>query len=277
MTNVARELWRVVEPFHQVAYRSAEATAAYEDLGLRPGPRQYFANRLAALGTVGPTTAAAVLYGFNPAYVASVVPDVWALTHPDAVCKARQEASRACLTRILPGLADAPLTSELATLARRLVKELDFAGSPLGGACLDQPYPDDREHRGDAHWRATAAHGIDPVQCHILHAADGAMPEDLLQRVSGWDDESWSKAKRSLAARGLVVVDDSGIRLTDDGHITKRAIEATTDAHAKSAIEVAGTSNVIRMREEMRPWIEAIMAADVIGAWKMREALWRDE
>jgi len=75
----------------------------------------------------------------------------------------------------------------------------------------------------------------------------------------------------------LLVVDDSGIRLTDDGHITKRAIEATTDAHAKSAIEVAGTSNVIRMREEMRPWIEAIMAADVIGAWKMREALWRDE
>jgi hypothetical protein len=31
------------------------------------------------------------------------------------------------------------------------------------------------------------------------------------------------------------------------------------------------------MREEMRPWIEAIMNADVIGAWKMREALWRDE
>jgi len=289
MTNVARELWRVVEPFHQVAYRSAESTAAYEDLGLRPGPRQYFANRLAALGTVGPTTAAAVLYGFNPAYVASVVPDVWALTHPDAVCKARQEASRACLTRILPGLADAPLTSELATLARRLVKELDFAGSPLGGACLDQPYPDDpvgalwhsctvlREHRGDAHWRATAAHGIDPVECHVLHAAGGAMPEDLLQRVSGWDDESWSAGKGRLVARRLIVTDGQGTRLTDDGRLTKRAIEAATDAHADKAIASVGVSNVIHMREAMRPWISAIMDADVIGAWKMREALWRDE
>ena len=289
MANVARELWRVVEPFHQVAYRSPEATAAYESLGLSPGPQQYFANRLGVLGAVGPTTAAAVLYGFDPSYVATAVPSIWSIAEPEAVCRARQEAARDCLARILPGLDQTPLTGELATLARRLVGELDFAGSPLGAACLDRPYPDDpvsalwhsctviREHRGDTHWRATAAHGIDPVECHILHAADGAMPEDLLQRVSGWDDESWSKTKRSLAARGLIVVDDSGIRLTDDGHITKRAIEAATDAHAKSAIEAVGTSNVIRMREEMRPWIDAIMTADVIGAWKMREALWRDE
>lgn len=289
MPNVARELWRVVEPFHQVAYRSPEATAAYEGLGLSPGPQQYFANRLAALGPVGPTTAAAVLYGFNPSYVAMAVPSIWSVTEPAAVCRARQGAARDCLARILPGLDNEPLTGELAILARRLVGELDFAGSPLGAACLDQPYPDDpvsalwhsctviREHRGDAHWRATAAHGIDPVECHILHAADGAMPEDLLQRVSGWDDEAWSAARRRLALRGLLIVDDHGTRLTDDGHITKRAIESATDGHADEAIDVVGAVNVVRMREEMRLWIDAIMAADVIGAWKIREALWRDE
>ena len=26
----------------------------------------------------------------------------------------------------------------------------------------------------------------------------------------------------------------------------------------------------------MKPWVSAIMDADVIGAWKMREQLWRD-
>lgn len=289
MTNVARELWRVVEPFHQVAYRSPEAVLAYDSLGLSPGPQHYFANRLAVLGPVGPTVASAVLYGFNPTYVASVVPTIWSVARPEAICTARQQAARDCLTRILPDLAGYPLTPEFAALARRLVTELDFAGSPIGAACLDQPYPDDpvsalwhsctvlREHRGDAHWRATAAHGVDPVECHILHAADGAMPEDLLQRVSGWDDEAWSAAKRRLVLRGLIATDDRGTRLTEDGRLTKRAIEATTDAHADKAIEAVGTSDIVRMREEMRPWIAAIMDADVIGAWKMREALWRDE
>lgn len=289
MANIARELWRVVEPFHQVAYRSPEATAAYETLGLAAGPQQYFANRLAVLGPIGPTTASAVLYGFNPSYVATAVPSIWSVTSPQAVCTARQSAARACLARILPDIADLPLTAELADVARRLVLTLDFANSPIGAACLDQPYPGDpvsalwhsctvlREHRGDAHWRATAAHGIDPVECHILHAADGAMPEDLLQRVSGWDDAAWDEAKRRLVARGLLDSSTTAIRLTPDGHASKRAIESATDAHADKSIEAVGVGNVVRMREEMRPWIEAIMNADVIGAWKMREALWRDE
>ena len=289
MVNVARELWRVVEPFHQVAYRSPEAASAYANLGLTPGPQQYFANRLAVLGPVGPTTASAVLYGFNPAYVAEAVPAIWTVAKPDDVCNSRQNAAYACLTRILPDLAHSGLTVEVAALARRLVMELDFAASPVGAACLDQPYPENpvsalwhsctvlREHRGDTHWRVTASHGIDPVECHILHAADGAMPEDLLQRVSGWDDEAWRRAKERLASRGLVRLDGDMVQLTPDGHTTKRAIEAATDAHVERAIANVGANDVLRMREDMRPWIDAIMDADVIGAWKMREALWRDE
>lgn len=289
MTRPARELWRVVEPFHQVAYRSPEAVTAYESLGLTPGPQQYFANRLAVLGSVGPTTASAVLFGFNPSYVSSVIPHVWCVARPEEVVAARLAAARSCLVRIVPDLATNPLTGRFADIARRLTECLDFSGSPLGAACFDQPCPEDpvsslwhsctvlREHRGDAHWRATASNGIDPVECHLLHAADGAMPEDLLQRVSGWDDASWSTAKERLVKRGLVRIDGTKLDLTHEGRATKRAIEVATDAHADHAIETVGAHHVGTMREGMRPWIASIMEADVIGAWKMREELWRDE
>ena len=289
MPRIARELWRVVEPFHQVAYRSPEASAAYLALGLETAPQQYFANRLAVLGKVGTTTASAVLFGFNPAYVATAVPAIWDIAEPDRVCVARQNAAVECLRRIVPGIEDSELIAKLALTARALVENLDFAGSPLGGACFDQPLPDHpdaslwhsctvlREHRGDAHWRATSAHGVDPVECHVLHAADGAMPADLLQRVSGWDDVSWADATQRLKDRRLVSLDRGRLSLTADGLATKRAIEVATDAHADRAIDTVGAQRVMELREAMRPWIALIMEADVIGAWKMREALWRDE
>jgi hypothetical protein len=289
MPKVARELWRVVEPFHQVAYRSPEASAAYLALGLEMAPQQYFANRLAVLGKVGSTTASAVLFGFNPAYVATAVPAIWDIADPDRICVARQNAAVDCLRRIVPGIEHSKLTPTLASIARDLVENLDFAGSPLGAACNDLPLPSEpdaslwhsctvlREHRGDAHWRATSAHGVDPVECHVLHAADGAMPADLLQRVSGWDDASWADATRRLESRRLVSVEHGRLTLAPDGLATKRAIEAATDAHADRAIDTVGAHRVMELREAMRPWIASIMEADVIGAWKMREALWRDE
>ena len=289
MPNTSRELWRVVEPYHQVAYRSPEATAAYTTLGLTTPPHQYFANRLAVMGPVGTTTASAVLFGFNPMYVATAVPEIWKIAEPQRICDARRDAAVACLRRIVPGIETSPLTIELAHIARDLVLRLDYAGSPIGAACFDQAYPDSpdaglwhsctvlREHRGDTHWRATAAHGIDPVECHILHAADGAMPEDLLQRVSGWDDVAWADAKHRLARRGIIEINEDRPVLTDDGRTTKRAIEAATDSHADRAIEAVGAARVLELRERMRPWIAMIMDADVIGAWKMREELWREE
>jgi hypothetical protein len=45
MSVLVRNLWRVTEPFHQLAYRSPEAVAAYEAIGLQVAPHQYFASR----------------------------------------------------------------------------------------------------------------------------------------------------------------------------------------------------------------------------------------
>lgn len=305
MTNlgtVSRELWRVVEPLHQVAYRSPEAARNYSALGLTTPPQQYFANRLAALGSIGPTTATAVLFGFAPSYVASAVPDVWALANPDDVCDARQEAACTCLVRILGDITTSRLMVEAADLATTLVGLLDFAGTPLAAAWADRPAARDplgrlwqactvlREHRGDVHWRATASHGINSVECHILHAADGAMPEELLKRVSGWDDASWSRAVDGLVHRGLITSglvtsgqvgrgesrEAASLQLTEQGRAIKRSIESMTDAHALLAIETIGVDRVLMFRENLRPWITALMQTDVIGAWKIREELWRD-
>ena len=289
MPNVSRELWRVVEPLHQVAYRSPEATAAYERLGLAAGPEQYFANRLAALGPVGPTTAVAVLYGFAPSYVSSAVPRVWDRAQPSDIAQTRQEAACACLSRVL-GATASPQLSEAADLVSTLVGLLDFAGTPLAAAWADLPAARDplgrlwqactvlREHRGDVHWRATASRDIDPVECHLLHAADGAMPEDLLKRVSGWDDTAWAGGKARLERRGLVTTaPDATLSLTDVGRSIKRDIESSTDAHADRAISLVGIERVLGFRERARPWVTAIMQADVIGAWKIREEMWRDD
>jgi hypothetical protein len=37
-----------------------------------------------------------------------------------------------------------------------------------------------------------------------------------------------------------------------------------------------GDKQTTELTQLMKPWIIAIMDADVIGAWKMREQLWRD-
>lgn len=286
MTALARELWRAIEPFHQLVYRSPEATACYESIGLDRPELQYFGNRLAALGNVGPTHAVSVLFGFNPEYVRRAIPEVWSLADASIVTSARFRAASETLDRILGDSADDSLMARCADDARRLVESLDFAGAPMAAAHFDLPYPDTpamrlwhsctvlREHRGDMHWRATAAAGIDPIECHILHASDGAMPAELLQRVSGWDDAAWNAAVERLKTRGLLSPD--GKDLTREGASTKHGIERATDSAAGRCITSIGSDRTRELRETMRPWTDLIMDSGVIGAWKMREELWKE-
>ena len=286
MTILARELWRAIEPFHQLVYRSPEATTEYEAVGLTRPELQYFGNRLAALGDIGPMHATAVLFGFNPAYVATAVPEVWRIASSTSITQARFCAAEKTLERIIGDELDSPNMSEASATARRMVESLDFAGSPMAAAHFDLSLPDSpamnlwhsctvlREHRGDAHWRATAAHEIDAVECHILHAADGAMPADLLQRVSGWDDSAWTSAVDRLRSRSLI--EPGALRLTNNGQNTKLGIERSTDRVAGACVTSVGSDKARQLRETMRPWTNLIMDSGVIGAWKMREELWKD-
>ena len=286
MSALARELWRAIEPFHQLVYRSPEATYEYEEIGLNRPDLQYFGNRLAALGNIGPTHAVAVLWGFAPSYVERGVPEVWTVADSSLVSQARMRAADATLRRILGDEVASPEMHRAAETARRMVESLDFAGAPMAAAHFDVPYPEEpglrlwhsctvlREHRGDAHWRATSAAGIDSVECHLIHAADGAMPADLLQRVSGWNDEAWGQATERLRSRGLI--ETKALSLTDLGRAAKLKIERDTDRVAATAVTTVGSDKTRELRETMRPWTDRIMDSGVIGAWKMREALWKD-
>jgi hypothetical protein len=283
--RIARDLWRVIEPYHQLAYRSPEATAAYEALGLDRPDLQYFGNRLAAMGPIGAKMAVAVLYGFAPTYVGGAVPEVWNRAAAHDVAVARRDAAGAVLHRVLAdGVASHHMT-RAGDLARRVFDSVDFAGRPMAAAQAEAPWSDEpalvlwqvctvlREHRGDAHWAATSGEGVGPVECHVLHAADGAMPAELLQRVSGWNDDAWAGAVESLRGRDLL---DGDGALTDAGRTVKWRIEWATDAAALQPLRALGDDGVAELRQLMAPWVRSIVEADVVGAWKLREELWRD-
>lgn len=284
--RLARNLWRVTEPYHQLAYRSPEAEEEYCELGLDRPELRYFGSRLAAVGPVGLHSAVAVLYGFAPSYVARAIPELWTIADPRDISLARLTGAQRTLRRIIGEETDSKEMVEAADIARRVIDATDFAGRPVGAAHADLPWPDSpsmilwhactvlREHRGDAHWAATSAEGIDPVECHILHAADGAMPADLLQRVSGWDDASWASAIDRLRSREYLAPD--GLGLTTAGSQTKWRIEDATDRAASAALWAVGSGSVARLTALMRPWVDQIMEAGVVAAWKMREELWRD-
>jgi len=288
MAVMARNLWRVAEPFHQLAYRSPEAVAAYQAIGLELAPHQYFASRLAAAGEVTHGVAVALLFGFAPDYVAQAIPEVWNVSDAESVVNARTRGADATLKRILGESWNGAEIERANLIAQEMIAGLSFAGKPMAAAQNDVAQPSEpglqlwractilREYRGDAHWAATAAAGVDAVECHILHAADGAMPEDLLQRVTGWQDSEWAEAKARLIARGLLQKDISDLHITPAGEEVKLFIERSTDSGSATPVSIVGEKQSEELISFMKPWVTAIMNADVIGAWKMREQLWRD-
>ena len=291
MNADSRELWRLVEPYHQLSYRSPEATAAYASIGLDRPEHQYFGSRLAALGPVSARVAVSVLYGFAPAYVARAVPSVWEAATPAAVSSARFAGAAATLRRVLGDHFGASGVAEAARLASVAAQSADLAGRPMAAAHADLDWPDEpamvlwhactilREHRGDAHWAATSGADIDPVECHVLHAADGAMPGELLQRVSGWDDTEWSAATDRLIQRGLVErggVEPGALALSAAGHEVKLHIERSTDRASAQPLAVLGTDGTRQLLDTMRPLVQQVVDSGVVATWRLREELWRD-
>jgi hypothetical protein len=64
--------------------------------------------------------------------------------------------------------------------------------------------------------------------------------------------------------------------LTSSGEEVKMRIEHATDRDSWKSFDPVGMAEAERLRTLMSPWVKAIMDAGVIGAWKMREELWRN-
>lgn len=282
--GVSRQLWRVIEPYHQLAYRSPEAQAAFAEVGLDRPELQYFGGRLCALGPASHELACAVLFGFAPDYVATAVPEVWERATASAIAGARQRGAAATLRRILGDDLDAGAVRAAADVGREAAMACDLAGRPLAAAQRSVRWPDEpelvlwqactvlREHRGDAHWAVTSAAGLDAVECHVLHAADGHMPDDLLQRVTGWGDADWRAARGRLVERGLIDSDGA----TAAGSALKAEVEHRTDDLSIGSWLHVGPAAIETFRSTVEPLVASIMASGTIGAWEMREAMWRD-
>jgi hypothetical protein len=240
--RAARRMWTLFEPVHVVTYFSAEARSAFTDAGLRGFWRGYFAGRAAPLGAVDAAPVTASFFTFAPPMVARAVPGVWELITPEEALAVRSAGAVAALRRLLvyqeAGVATA------ADLLLRAADGVDCAGRVLAAANAARPVQGDgeagarlwhaatllREHRGDGHFAALVAAGIDGCEALALRTGSGAGPSrEQLQPVRGWTDEDWEQATARLTDRGWL---DADGRVTADGAAARQAVEDATDLAA---------------------------------------------
>jgi hypothetical protein len=269
LAAVARRMWTLFEPVHAVTYFAPEARAAYEGAGLRGFWRGYFAGRAAPLGAAGAAVVTASFYNFAPSFVGRAVPGVWELISPDDALRVRREGAVASLRELLAGR-DAEVKAA-ANLLERALDGLDYPGRVLSAAngALDAVDDDDlgrlwqatttlREHRGDGHFAAMVAAGMDG--CEVLALRCGLdMDRATMQPIRGWTDEQWDAARERLADRGLLGADGT---LTEAGRELHAAVEEATDQSAERPWVLLGEDGLAELIEVLIPL--AVACAQVV-------------
>jgi hypothetical protein len=264
--GVARAMWTLFEPIHDVTYFDPRSLERFSAVGLRGFWRSYFASRSAPLGPIGPAPVIAAFFSFAPSMVTRALPAVWELASPDAVLAARAEGSAIALR----GLLDVPVerVDEAAGLLEAAVSHLDPAGRVLGAANLALPRYEDpyarlhqatttlREHRGDGHVAALVASTIGPVEVLALRSGID-MRRDVLQPARGWTDEEWSAAQDRLVARGWLDADHAA---TTVGREAFAAVEEATNRAAESPWTAIGPDATQRVTELLTPMTAACRA-----------------
>src|SRR6201996_8113744 len=274
----ARRMWTLFEPVHAVTYFAPEALAAYKDAGLRGFWRGYFAGRAAPLGAVGAAAVTASFYNFAPSFVGRAVPGVWELISPGDALRLRRGGAVAALRELLAGR-DAEVKAA-AGLLDRAPDGLDYPGRVLSAAngavasgALDNDALDGavddlgrlwqatttlREHRGDGHFAAVVAAGMDG--CEVLALRCGLdMDRATMQPIRGWTDEQWDAARERLADRGLL---GAGGTLTEAGREVHAAVEEATDQSAERPWVLLGEDGLAELVEVLVPL--AVACAQVV-------------
>jgi hypothetical protein len=273
----ARQLWQLLEPVHGVVYFAPDATAAYEELGLKGFWMGYFASRSAALGPVGPDLVVATFYVFNPDMVSRALPDAWSLASPEAVLEARQKLAVTTLREALGDEAEGADVEAAADLAVSIARTAPRAGHPLGAAHGALPTPDDplaqlwwaatvlREHRGDGHIAGLLTADLDPCAALVLASASGNFGPtgaSLLQTSRKWTDHDWNAATRRLEERGWIDAESGD--LTDAGRATHQSIEDITDQAAASAYSLYSDGDLDQLVASLRPLVARIVEAGAL-------------
>jgi hypothetical protein len=264
--SAARAMWTMFEPVHDVTYFVPEALRAFTEAGLRGYWRGYFAGRAAPLGGARTAVVTASFYNFAPAFVGRAIPGVWDLITPEEAIAVREAGAAASLRRLLVGReAEA---AKAADLLWRAAEDLDFAGRVLSAANSELPVSGDpltrlwqattllREHRGDGHFAALAAAGIDGCEAVVLRCAKD-ISRDLMQPVRGWTDEQWDAAATRLTERGWIG-DDAA--LTAAGRAAHNAVEDATDRAAERPWRRMGAVGLAEVADVLLPLAQACAA-----------------
>jgi hypothetical protein len=268
-TELARKMWRTLEPVHGMIYFVPEATAAYGQLGLvdRSG---YFVSRSAPMGAVTAEVVVATFFNFHPDLVSRAMAGAWDRVTPAQVLAARLAAADLSLRRILGDGADGAAVKEAATLARRAAEACTPQGRALAAGHLSLVWPEEphlqlwhavsilREYRGDGHIAALVVEGVNGLEAAVVHAAMGDVPRQILQRSRAWSDEEWAGGEAALRARGWL---DGEGALTDAGRAHRQWVEDRTDALATPPWEHLGPEGCERLRELGRPLSRAVVDA----------------
>ncbi|MGV9778096.1 SCO6745 family protein [Streptosporangium sp. NPDC003464] len=272
--DVPRVMWHLLEPLHAVTYFAPEARQAADAAGMRGFWMGYFAMRAAPLGPVGPDVVTAAFHGFHPGRVSRALPDAWTFAPPAAVLRARLDGAGAALRRLLAGApADPADVAAAAALAWEAAGHADTAGRVLGAANQALPAPDEpylklwqaattlREHRGDGHVAVLVAHGVSPVQAHLLKAAADETGIDVLRAGRHWAADDWAAGAAGLRERGWL---DGSDRLTALGARERDRIERLTDEAAAGPWRALGEERTAALSRLLHPLATAVVESGTL-------------
>lgn len=267
--DVARRMWRKLEPIHGMIYFVPEGPEEYGAIGLKGWARGYFASRSAAFGAASAELVTATFFGFNPELVARAIPSAWEAASPADVLAARYRAVDRSLRRLWGDEVVASSdVAEAAALARTATDGCHVLGRPLYAAHAALPWPNEphlelwhaltllREFRGDGHLAALVAEGVGSPAALIINAIGGTFPAEILQQTRAWDDEAWAAGVDDLVADGLLL---DATTLSPEGQALRDRIEAATDRVALPPWEHLGQEGCDRLLALGKPLVRGVI------------------
>ncbi|MFP5220572.1 MAG: SCO6745 family protein [Actinomycetes bacterium] len=277
--EVARKMWRTLEPYHSMVYFAPEGPEEYAKLGLDVEGNKalaYFPARAAAMGAVSPGVVQAVFFNFSALATQFGMAGVWETTTPAAVVEARLRAADRALRRLCGHLLDTPDVVEALELARTACEGCRPEGRPLYAGLADLPWPTEphlqlwhaiallREFRGDGHVASLTASGVSGIEAAVMHVAQGdAWTREPLRKTRGYSTEQWDTALAGLRERGWIERDGEGF--TDEGRRVRQEVEDRTDVLALPPWQQLGEQGCTRLREVVWPLSKAIVEAGGVG------------
>lgn len=268
--ELARKMWRTLEPIHGMIYFVPEAPAAYEEAGIDDVRAGYFASRAAPMGAVNADVVIATFFNFYPDLVRRAVPRCWSLVPPERMVAARFSAVDAALRRMLDVSGEAVAEAANLTRIAATAPTLSPSGRPLYAGHAALPWPSEphlalwhaisvlREYRGDGHIAAMTAEGVDGPSALVIHGATGDVPPAVLRATREWPADEWAAAADRLRERGWL---DASGALTEEGRAHRSRVEEATDRLALAPWEHLGPERCERLREIARPLSRAIVDA----------------